>query len=177
MQRLARHLAVSPRALFPDFLAKRAYPPMKEASLFFVDFLIKDPETGYLVTNPSHSPEQPPPDRPTLTYGPTMDNQLIRALLTYTIEATQILGVDQGLARQLADVRKQLPPNRVGKHGQLQEWLKDWDQPNNAHRHMSPLWALYPGADITPADPKIFAAARVLENAAESFRPVWAISD
>jgi alpha-L-fucosidase 2 len=144
------------------FLAQRAYPAMKEASLFFVDSLIKDPETGYLVTNPSHSPEQSPPDRPTLTYGPTMDSQLIRALLTNTIESSRILGKDKDLAAQLAQIRSQLPPNMVGKHGQLQEWLKDWDQPNNAHRHMSPLWALYPGTDITPADPKIFDAAKVL---------------
>jgi len=145
-----------------DFLAKRAYPAMKEACLFFVDTLVKDPQTGYLVTNPSHSPEQSPPDRPTLTYGPTMDSQLIRSLFTYTIEATEILSVDQDFAKQLADLRKQLPPNLVGKHGQLQEWLKDWDQPNNAHRHMSPLWGLYPGWDITPADQKIFDAAKLL---------------
>jgi alpha-L-fucosidase 2 len=92
-----------------DFLKQRAYPAMKSASLFFVDFLIKDPKTGYLVTSPSHSPEQTPPNRPLFSPGPTMDNQLIRALFTYTIEAAEILGTDQKFAKQLADLRAQLP--------------------------------------------------------------------
>ena len=74
-----------------------------------------------------------------------MDNQLIRALFTYTIEAAEILGTDKDFAAQLAGLRAQLPPDKIGKHGQLQEWLEDWDAPNNNHRHMSPLWALYPG--------------------------------
>jgi alpha-L-fucosidase 2 len=145
-----------------DFLARRAYPVMKSASLFFVDFLIKDPASGYLVTSPSHSPEQTPPGRPLFTVSPTIDNQLIRALFTYTIKATEILGTDPDFAAQLSDLRAQLPPDRVGKHGQLQEWLEDWDAPHNNHRHMSPLWALYPGWDITPANPKIYEAAKVL---------------
>lgn len=145
-----------------EFLAERAYPVMKEAALFFVDFLIKDPETGYLVTNPSHSPEQSPGERPTLGYGPTMDNQLIRSLFGYVIEAADILDVDQELVKQLDDIRSQLPPNSVGSHGQLKEWIEDWDEPGNRHRHMSPLWGLYPGWDITPADPTIYDAAKVL---------------
>jgi alpha-L-fucosidase 2 len=145
-----------------DFLKKRAYPAMKSASQFFVDFLIKDPKTGYLVTSPSHSPEQTPPDRPLFTPGPTMDNQLIRQLFTYTIDAAEILGTDKKFVKQLTELRAQLPPNLVGRHGQLQEWLEDWDAPNNNHRHMSPLWGLYPGWDITPAEPKIYEAAKVL---------------
>jgi alpha-L-fucosidase 2 len=144
------------------FLKQRAYPVMKSASLFFVDFLIKDPKTGYLVTSPSHSPEQTPPNRPLFSVGPTMDNQLIRALFTYTIEAAEILGTDKKFAKQLIDLRAQLPPNMVGKHGQLQEWIEDWDAPNNNHRHMSPLFALYPGWEINPGDPKIYDAAKLL---------------
>jgi alpha-L-fucosidase 2 len=144
------------------FLKKRAYPVMKQASLFFVDFLIKDPKTGYLVTSPSHSPEQTPPNRPLFSPGPTMDNQLIRALFTYTIEAAEILGTDKKFANQLTELRAQLPPNLVGKHGQLQEWIEDWDAPNNNHRHMSPLFALYPGWEINPGDPKIYEAAKLL---------------
>ena len=138
------------------FLA-RAYPDLKQAALFFVDDLIKDQKTGWLVTSPSYSPEQGE-----LTTGPTMDNQIIRALLNHTIAAAEILHTDPDFAQQLAGIRDQLPPNQVGSHGQLQEWLADVDRPNNNHRHMSPLWALYPGNDITPADPKIFAAAKVL---------------
>lgn len=144
------------------FLKQRAYPAMKSASEFFVDFLIKDPKTGYLVTSPSHSPEQTPPGHPLFTVGPTMDNQLIRSLFTYTIDAAEILGTDKKFAQQLTELRAQLPPNLVGQHGQLQEWLEDWDAPNNNHRHMSPLWGLYPGADITPADAKIYDAAKLL---------------
>ena len=135
----------------------RAYPDMKSAAQFFVDFLIKDPQTGWLVTSPSYSPEQGEE-----TQGPTMDNQLIRALLNNTIAAANVLNTDEKFAAQLAAVRDQLPPNQIGQHGQLHEWLTDIDKPNNNHRHMSPLWALYPGNDITPADTNIFAAAKVL---------------
>ena len=138
------------------FLA-RAYPDMKSAAQFFVDFLIKDPKTGWLVTSPSYSPEQGEE-----TQGPTMDNQLIHALLNNTIAAANILDTDKKFVAQLAAVRDQLPPNQIGQHGQLQEWLADVDKPNNNHRHMSPLWALYPGNDITPADTNVFAAAKVL---------------
>jgi alpha-L-fucosidase 2 len=87
---------------------------------------------------------------------------LIRSLLGYTIEAANILGVDSQFAQQLDGIRRCLPPNQVGKHGQLQEWIHDWDSPNNNHRHMSPLWGLYPGWDITPADAKVFDAAKLL---------------
>ncbi|HZT21347.1 MAG TPA: glycoside hydrolase family 95 protein [Verrucomicrobiae bacterium] len=145
--------------LFTDdrkFLA-RVYPELKSASQFFVDFLVKDPKTGWLVTCPSYSPEQGD-----LCYGPTMDNQLIRALFNETIAAAKILGRDRAFSAKLARMRDQLPPNQVGRYGQLQEWLDDIDRPNNQHRHMSPLWALYPGADISPADPKIWNAAKVL---------------
>jgi len=138
------------------FLA-RAYPDMKSASLFFVDSLVRDAKTGWLFTSPSYSPEQGE-----LTTGPTMDNQLIRALLNHTIAAANILDRDQKLAAQLTTLRDQLPPNQIGTNGQLQEWLGDIDKPHNNHRHMSPLWALYPGNDITPADTNVFAAARVL---------------
>ncbi|MDE3067134.1 MAG: glycoside hydrolase family 95 protein [Verrucomicrobiota bacterium] len=139
-----------------NFLAD-CYPDLKQASLFFADFLIKDPKTGWLVTSPSYSPEQG-----TLCYGPTLDNQLVRALFNDTIAAAKVLGKDRTLAAKLARLRDQLPPNQVGRQGQLQEWIDDIDKPYNNHRHMSPLWALYPGADISPADPKIWKAAKVL---------------
>ena len=134
-----------------------AYPAMKGASLFFVDDLIKEPKTGWLVTSPSFSPEQG-----TLCYGPTMDNQLVRALMDSTIAAANILNIDKSFVADLKKTRDQLPPNQIGKHGQLQEWLDDVDQPDNNHRHMSPLWALYPGADISPADAKLWDAAKLL---------------
>ena len=138
------------------FLA-RAYPDMKGASQFFMDDLVKDPKSGWLVTSPSFSPEQG-----TLCYGPTMDNQLIRALMDSTIAAAEILKTDKSFVEQLNKIRDRLPPNQVGKYGQLQEWLSDVDKPNNNHRHMSPLWALYPGAAITPEDTKVWDAAKLL---------------
>ncbi|MFT3786518.1 MAG: glycoside hydrolase family 95 protein [Tepidisphaeraceae bacterium] len=144
------------------FLRTRAYPAMKEACEFFLDTLVEDPQTKYLVTSPSHSPEQAPQGRALLTVGPTMDIQLVRSLFRDTIESARRLSVDPEFVAQLEATVKRLPPNLVGQHGQLQEWLRDWDVPDNAHRHMSPLWGLYPGSDITPADAKVFAAAKLL---------------
>jgi len=122
-----------------------------------MDFLVKDSKTGWLVSTPSFSPEQG-----TLCIGPTMDHQLIRALMDSTIEAATILKTDKEFVAQLIDVRKNVAPDQIGKYGQLQEWLEDVDVPNNNHRHMSPLFALYPGAEITPAKTNLFAAAKVL---------------
>jgi alpha-L-fucosidase 2 len=139
-----------------QFLA-HAYPAMKGAALFFVDDLVKDPKTGWLVTSPSFSPEQG-----TLRYGPTMDNQLIRALLNSTIAAAEILDTDKNVVAELKKTRDQLPPNQIDKYGEIKEWLDDVDQRTNNHRHMSPLWALYPGADISPADAKIWDGAKLL---------------
>jgi alpha-L-fucosidase 2 len=138
-----------------DFLAKRAYPAMKEAALFFVDYLVKDPKTGWLISGPSNSPEQGG-----LVMGPTMDHQIIRALFAATAEAATILGTDADLAKQLQEMGAQIAPNQVGQHGQLQEWLQDLDDPNNHHRHTSHLWGLFPGAEIRPDEPKIFNAAK-----------------
>jgi alpha-L-fucosidase 2 len=138
------------------FLARRAYPLMKEAAVFFVDFLVKDPKTGWLISTPSNSPEQGG-----LVAGPTMDHQIIRALFAATSEAAGILGIDRDFAARLMKLHQQIAPNQVGKHGQLQEWLEDKDDPKNQHRHVSHLWGLYPGSEIAPrGTPKLFAAAR-----------------
>jgi len=139
------------------FLAKRAYPAMHEACLFFVDTLVKDPRTGYLVSNPSFSPEQG-----STCAGPAMDMQLIRALFDSTLEAENILGIETDPSIDLKTLRSRLAPDKIGKHGQLQEWQDDIDKENNNHRHMSPLWGLYPGAQFTPSNPEIFNATKVL---------------
>ena len=139
------------------FLAKRAYPIMREAALFFVDTLVTDPATGLLVCVPSYSPEQG-----NLTVGATMDHQIIRALFDATIEAAGIVGGDAAFAAELTAVRAKLMPNLIGREGQLQEWREDVDKPGNRHRHMSPLFAVYPGSGITPDDPKLWAAAMKL---------------
>ena len=139
-----------------EFLAKRAYPILKGAATFFVDFLVKDPKTGRLISGPSNSPEQGG-----LVMGPTMDHQIIRNLFADTAEAARVLGVDRDFAARLDEMRKAIAPNQIGKHGQLQEWLEDKDDPRNDHRHLSHLWGVYPGSEITPrATPDLFAAAR-----------------
>ena len=151
------------------FLAE-VYPLMKGAAEFFVDFLVPDPRpgsAGYLLTNPTHSPEQPNPtlgDDGEIVAGTTMDCQLIRGLFTSVIEAGEILGVDADFRQQLETMRAQLPPNRIGRHGQLQEWLEDVDVPNE-HRHLSHLVDLMPAGNITPHHtPALADAAEVVLN-------------
>jgi len=138
-----------------EFLAERAYPVLKEASLFFQDFLVKDPKTGWLISTPSNSPEQGG-----LVAGPTMDHQIIRSLFDCTARAAGILGIDEDFAEQLTQMRTQIAPNQIGWLGQLQEWLEDIDSPDNRHRHISHLWGLHPGWEITPATPELFEAAK-----------------
>ena len=141
-----------------EFLAKRAYPVMKGAALFFVDYLVEDPrnDKGWLISGPSNSPENGG-----LVMGPTMDHQIIRNLFANCIEASRVLGVDEEFRGKLIDMRKRIAPNQIGRHGQLQEWLEDKDNPKNHHRHVSHLWGLHPGREITPrGTPKLFAAAR-----------------
>ena len=138
-----------------QFLKERAYPLLKGAALFFVDTLTEDTETGWLISPLSNSPENGG-----LVAGPTMDHQIIRELFANTIAASGILGVDEELREQLTEMHAKIAPNQVGRHGQLQEWLVDRDDPQNTHRHVSHLWGLYPGNEITEHAPEIFAAAK-----------------
>lgn len=137
------------------FLKKRAYPIMKGAAEFFVDFLIEDPKTGWLISTPSNSPENGG-----LVAGPTMDHSIIRDLLTNCIEAAKILDVDEEFRKKLTEIKGKIAPNQIGQYGQLQEWLEDKDNPKNTHRHVSHLFGLHPGKEITlRGTPKVFAAA------------------
>jgi alpha-L-fucosidase 2 len=139
-----------------EFLRATAYPLMKGAALFFVDALVKDPKTGFLYTGPSNSPEQGG-----LVMGPTMDREIVGTLFGETIAAAKALNVDADLREQLTAMRKQIAPLAIGKHGQLQEWMEDTDDPTNQHRHVSHLWAVYPGSEITPyGTPDLLQAAR-----------------
>lgn len=138
------------------FLQQQAYPVMKEAARFFTDFLVKDSATGWLISTPSNSPEQGG-----LVAGPTMDHQLIRDLFSNCMQAAQILQTDPAFRQTLQAKYKQIAPNQVGKHGQLQEWLQDLDDPKNQHRHVSHLWGVFPGTDITwDHSPELMKAAR-----------------
>ena len=141
-----------------DFLTRRTYPVMKDAAIFFMDFLIEDPRNNkhWLISTPSNSPELGG-----LVAGPTMDHQIIRNLFANVIEASRILGVDEDLRQKLTEMRARIAPNQIGKYGQLQEWLEDKDDPKNQHRHVSHLWGLHPGSEITPlGTPDLAAAAR-----------------
>lgn len=139
-----------------DFLKNTAYPIMKEAALFFNTFLIKDPKTGWLISTPSNSPEHGG-----LVAGPTMDHQIIRDLFKNAIQASQILQTDTALRDTLQKKYSQIAPDQIGKHGQLQEWLEDKDDPNDKHRHVSHLWGQYPGNEINwDETPDLMKAAR-----------------
>jgi len=139
-----------------EFLRSTGYPLMRGAALFFVDALTPDPAKGWLISGPSNSPEQGG-----LVMGPTMDHQIVRGLFGAVIAASQILNTDAELRKQLSDMRARIAPNQIGKHGQLQEWLEDKDDPKNEHRHVSHLWGVHPGAEITPyGTPDLFAAAK-----------------
>ncbi len=139
-----------------EFLRKTAYPLMKGAALFFVDALVEDPRTGKLISGPSNSPEQGG-----LVMGPAMDHQIIRSLFGIVIAAAKIADKDPELQNRLTAMRARIAPNQIGRLGQLQEWLADVDDPDNKHRHVSHLWGVYPGADITAyGSPELFAAAR-----------------
>jgi len=141
-----------------EFLRTRAYPLMKEAARFFEDYLVEDPRSTrrWLVSGPSCSPENGG-----LVMGPTMDHQIIRDLFARCVEASRILGVDTADRARWEDLGSRIAPNLIGRLGQLQEWTEDRDDPNNKHRHISHLWALHPGADITREDtPGLFKAAQ-----------------
>jgi alpha-L-fucosidase 2 len=139
-----------------EFLRTRAYPLMKGAATFFVDFLVEDPKTGWLISTPSNSPENGG-----LVAGPTMDHQIIRDLFTNCIEASKVLNVDKDFREKLERLRGRIAPNQIGRYGQLQEWLEDRDDPKNEHRHVSHLFGLHPGKEITRrGTPELFAAAR-----------------
>ncbi|MEO8756799.1 MAG: glycoside hydrolase family 95 protein [Devosia sp.] len=146
-----------------DGLIADLYPALKGAAEFIAHVLVPLPDTDLLVTAPSLSPENVHPLGAALCYGPAMDSQIIRDLFDATIEAGDKLGLDPDLRTQLAKLKSQLPVDRIGKAGQLQEWLADWDMdvPEIHHRHVSHLYAVYPSAQITlEGTPELAAAAR-----------------
>lgn len=142
---------------------KTAYPALKGAADFFLDFLVEHPEYGWMVCAPSMSPEQGPPGTGTMiTAGCTMDTQIVLDALTSVLSATQLLHpANTSYQDSLQSMIKRLPPMQIGKHNQLQEWLADVDDPNNDHRHVSHLYGLYPSNQISPyAHPQLFQAAK-----------------
>ena len=134
---------------------------MLGAAEFLADYLQRHPQYGWLVTVPTVSPEHGPMGKSTtVTAGSTMDNQIVRDAFTQVIEAAKVLNVKPASLATLRSSLQQLPPMQIGRHGQLQEWLQDGDDPNDQHRHISHLYGLYPSNQISPFHhPDLFAAA------------------
>ncbi|MCU0409479.1 MAG: helix-turn-helix domain-containing protein, partial [Bacteroidales bacterium] len=132
---------------------------------WLLGFLVKSPE-GYLVTNPSHSPENSFFDpvsgkKELLTYAATIDIEIANALFDYCSEAAGILGVDADFVKKMRKAQKKLPPVKINSKGAIQEWIRDYEEPEPGHRHMSHLLGLYPLSQFTPETPELFRAAEV----------------
>ncbi|TCC93645.1 glycoside hydrolase family 95 protein [Pedobacter frigiditerrae] len=143
---------------------EKYYPIMKSASQYFLDALQTNPDHNWLVVSPSVSPEHEYLNGKTavsVTSGATMDNQLVFDLFSNTSRAAKELKVDHSFVDSLNLFKDKLPPMKIGKHGQLQEWLEDLDSPTDNHRHVSHLYGLYPSNQVSPfQNPKLFAAAK-----------------
>ncbi len=137
------------------------YPAMQGAAQFFLETLVQEPALGYLVTNPSNSPELPHHSNASVCAGPTMDNQILRDLFNACARASEVLGVDADFRARVLAARDRLPPTKVGSRGNVQEWLYDWVETERTHRHVSHLYGLHPSNQITRrGTPALYDAAR-----------------
>lgn len=148
-----------------EYLKNKAYPVMKEAALFFVDFMVEDPITGFLVAGPSISPENnfftKEGKRATLNMAPTMNRAIIFELFNNCVKAAEILNIDKGFRAILKNKMNQLPPLNIGKDGRLLEWAQELTEAMPGHRHISHLYALHPSNQITKSKtPELFEAAK-----------------
>jgi alpha-L-fucosidase 2 len=140
-----------------------AYPALKGAAQFYLDFLIEHPGYKWLVINLDMSPENAPAAHQgsSLDAGTTMSNQIVFDAFSAVIRASQILNTDHAFADTLKQMRGRLPPMHIGQHGQLQEWLEDIDDPKDNHRHVSHLYGLFPSNQISPyRTPELYSAAK-----------------
>ncbi|MDR0725588.1 MAG: glycoside hydrolase N-terminal domain-containing protein, partial [Prevotellaceae bacterium] len=163
MQQLYEHFRYNPDK---EYL-KRIYPLMRGAAEFCFDFLVEEPESGYLVTCPASSPENTFIDdkgnHAAISFGSAGDMQIIRDFLRNYVEATNALNIDSELNRQASETLKRLPPHKIGSFGQLQEWFFDFKETEVKHRHMSHLFAFYPDDDITlRKTPELAEAVKVV---------------
>jgi alpha-L-fucosidase 2 len=148
---------------------KSVYPTMKGAALFFEDMLVEDPNNGYLVTAPTTSPENAyitaSGDVVSICAGSTMDNQIIRELFTNVANAADILDIDKDWIKNIAAKKERLAPTSTGKYGQVMEWLEDYEEAEPHHRHVSQLYGLHPGYELTyEKTPELMEAAKVSLN-------------
>lgn len=158
---------------------KRAYPLLRGSAEFFADMLIEEPKNKWLVTAPANSPENSfftaDGQKAHVCLGPTLDNQLLRFLFSAVIESAEILDRDKAFAAELKTKLNRLPPTRIGSDGRIMEWLEEYKEPEPTHRHVSHLWALYPGDEISPtASPDLAAAARKSLDARGDASTGWA---
>jgi alpha-L-fucosidase 2 len=149
-----------------EFLRTRAYPVLREAAEFFLAYIVTEPKHGWLVTGPSDSPENwyiaPSGGHIAEGMGNTCDRVFIYALFTMCIEASKTLNTDEALRTKLEEARARLPPFQIGRHGQLQEWLEDFEDGEPNHRHTAHLVALYPEHQISPRrTPELARAAEI----------------
>ena len=147
-----------------DYLREDAYPTIKGAVEFVLDYLVRSPE-GYLVSSPSVSPENHYFDPNTrqkveLSYAPTVDKQIIEMLFDIFIKSANLLRQDKKMVAKVKSVYKKLPPYRLTKYGTIQEWIKDFEEFEPGHRHISHLLGVYPFGTINPNQPKLFEAAK-----------------
>jgi len=164
-----------------DAFLKWAYPLMKGSARFYADMLVEEPAHRWLVTIPANSPENgyrlADKSIAHVCMGPTVDMQLLCYLFAACIEASRILGVDEDFRKELADKRARLAPTRIGSDGRVMEWLEEYDEPEPTHRHISHLWGLYPGSEITPDDtPQLAAAARKSLDARGDISTGWSLA-
>jgi alpha-L-fucosidase 2 len=139
------------------------YPVLKGAVQFYLDFLVEEPVHKWLVVSPSMSPENKPsiPNSVSIAAGVTMDNQILFDLFTNTIHAAEALKTDNDFIEKVKATRNRLPPMQIGQYSQLQEWMQDLDNPKDQHRHVSHLFGLFPGKQISAYHtPELFDAAR-----------------
>jgi alpha-L-fucosidase 2 len=160
---------------------KWAYPIMKGSARFYADMLIEEPQHKWLVTAPANSPENgfrlPDKSVAHVVMGPTIDSQLLRFLFDACIESSRILGVDAGFRQELTEKRSRLAPTRVGSDGRVMEWLEEYEEAEPTHRHVSHLWGLYPGTEITSSvTPQLSAAARKTLEARGDISTGWSLA-
>jgi len=160
---------------------KWAYPVMKGSARFYADMLIEEPSHKWLVTAPANSPENSffLSDKTVahVAMGPTIDMQLLRYLFDACIESSKILGIDPDFRNELTEKKSRLAPTRIGSDGRVMEWLQEYREPEPTHRHVSHLWGLYPGSEISlTRTPDVAAAARKSLEARGDISTGWSLA-
>lgn len=161
------HIFEHYRFTLDESVLRKYWHVIRSSAEFFLDFLVKDPNTGYMVTCPSNSPENYFIDpksgtRTTLCAGPSMDSEIVRDLFTNILKYADVAGErDEQFLSRISETENLLPPIRIASNGTVMEWQHEYEEYDPGHRHISHLYALYPSSQITKqATPELFEAAR-----------------